>query len=73
MIVPDGALTGPIEVTVGGVSVQSADFTVLPSDELAITRITPDRGPEGATVTITGQKLWGDPRSQYRHFSWSSS
>ena len=59
--VPDRALTGPIEVTVGGVSVQSADFTVLPPDELAITGITPDRAPEGATVTITGQNFGATP------------
>jgi hypothetical protein len=55
LMVPDGAVTGKIKVTVNGVSTTSEDdFTVL---EPAITSFTPLHGVPGATVTINGSNF----------------
>ena len=48
--VPNGAVTGPIEVSVNGEVVQTAVFTIVPT----ITGIAPDRGPVSTEVTISG-------------------
>ena len=50
MTVPMGATTGPVVVTVGGVASNGVGFTVPP----AISGLSPDRGPEGTSVTISG-------------------
>ena len=58
VIVPDGAMTGKISVTVDGETTTSSQiFTVLTEDELAITNISPTSGSVGADVTITGQNF----------------
>ena len=57
-IVPDGATTGPIQVTVGGMSVQSASsFIVTVSPPPTITSFSPPSGVYGATVTIDGSNF----------------
>ena len=50
--VPAGATTGPLVVTVGGVSSNGVTFTVLPTPN--ITSLSPTSGGVGALVTITG-------------------
>ena len=57
VIVPDVATTGPIEVKVGSQTAESAIFTVLSPDVLAITRISPTSGYVGTEVTIEGQNF----------------
>jgi arylsulfatase A-like enzyme len=55
--VPNGATSGPIEVDAQDGTVASADsFTVDPEPPLgpSILDFSPRRGPEGASVTITG-------------------
>ena len=48
--VPMGATTGDVVVTVDGTASSGVAFTVAP----AISSLSPDSGPEGATVEITG-------------------
>src|SRR5260370_743093 len=48
--VPSGATTGPVVVTVSGVTSNGATFTVFPS----IGSLSPASGPVGTSVTITG-------------------
>ena len=48
--VPMGATTGEVVVTVDGTASSGVSFTVAP----AISSLSPDAGPEGATVEITG-------------------
>ena len=48
--VPMGAATGDVVVTVDGTPSSGVSFTVAP----AIGSLSPDAGPEGATVEITG-------------------
>ena len=57
--VPSDAVTGEISVKVNdGTPVESAnDFTVLSASVLAITSISPTRGPVGEEVTIEGQNF----------------
>ncbi len=50
--VPSGATTGPVVVTVSGVSTNGASFTVTPVP--AILSVTPAIGAPGDTVTIAG-------------------
>jgi hypothetical protein len=50
--VPSGATTGPVVVTVGGVSSNGVNFTVIPPP--SITNINPTSGALGTSVTITG-------------------
>lgn len=49
---PFGATTGPIRVTTGGGTATSGTFTVLPSP--AVSSATPDSGPIGTVITVTG-------------------
>ncbi|WP_435212528.1 RHS repeat-associated core domain-containing protein [Streptomyces sp. bgisy034] len=52
--VPDGADDGPVAVTVGGTTAESAEsFTVAPAGP-AITSVEPSAGPAGTEVVITG-------------------
>ncbi|AKQ47101.1 hypothetical protein TH63_17980 [Rufibacter radiotolerans] len=53
VIVPTNASTGPLVVTTAGGSAQ-VNFTVLGA---SITSITPDRGPVGTLVTVTGSNF----------------
>ena len=54
--VPTGATTGPVHVTVGAVTSDSASsFTVSPT----ITSFAPTSGPVGTSVVITGTTLTG--------------
>ena len=48
--VPAGATTGDVVVTVGGEASDGVEFTVTP----AIGSLSPDSGPEGTSVEITG-------------------
>ena len=48
--VPSGATTGNVVVTVGGEASNGVSFTVTP----AISSLSPDRGPVGASVEISG-------------------
>jgi hypothetical protein len=50
--VPAGAMTGNVVVTVGGVMSNAVVFTVTPAP--SITNVSPNSGPVGAPVTITG-------------------
>lgn len=49
-VVPSGATSGPVLVTVGGHASNSAQFTVTP----VITSLAPTAGPVGTVVTING-------------------
>jgi hypothetical protein len=52
-IVPAGATTGPIAVTAsGGTAATSSSFTIAPAP--AIVGLSPNTGPAGTTVVITG-------------------
>jgi hypothetical protein len=58
VVVPSAATTGPIQVTVGGRSVQSSsNFTVTEPPPPTITSFTPASGIYGATVTINGSNF----------------
>src|SRR3989440_694985 len=48
--IPNGASTGPLVVTAGGMASNSVYFNVVPN----ITSLSPPSGPFGATLTITG-------------------
>ena len=51
--VPSGAMSGPISVTnTDGTGISSTDFTVIPAP--VVTGFTPDSGPSGTFVTISG-------------------
>jgi len=50
--VPAGASAGNVVVTVGGVASNGVVFTVIPPP--SITSLSPNSGPVGASVTITG-------------------
>ena len=52
VVVPAGATTGNVSVTVSGVTVNAGAFTVLPRP--TITSLNPATGAAGATVTVTG-------------------
>lgn len=57
VIIPDNATTGKISVKVGSKEVVFAkDFVVDPL-ALAIRSFSPDKGPEGTVVTITGNNF----------------
>ena len=57
IIVPVGATTGPISVTVNGVTVVSSTFTVIPPP--AVTSFNPTNAGSGTTVTISGTNFTG--------------
>ena len=50
--VPNGATTGPITVTVGGVTSNAVQLTVLEAG--TVTALSPSSGPIGSSVVITG-------------------
>src|SRR6266852_1545689 len=52
VVVPSGATTGNVVVTVNGVASNGAVFTVTPPP--SITSLSPTSGPVGTSVTITG-------------------
>ena len=52
VLVPAGATTGNVVVTVNGVASNGVSFAVLPTP--SITSVTPGSGPVGSVVTITG-------------------
>jgi hypothetical protein len=52
--VPAGATTGPVIVTVGGLTSNSVLFTVTAAPPPVITGISPDTGTAGTSVTISG-------------------
>ena len=54
-VVPTGATTGLVHVTVGATADSPSNFTVLP----AITSFAPTSGPIGTSVVITGTNLTG--------------
>lgn len=59
IIVPNGAQTGPISVTTpGGTATSTANFTV-PVSVPVLTSISPNSGPVGTAVTLTGTSFVG--------------
>jgi hypothetical protein len=50
--VPSGGTTGNVVVTVGGTVSNGVSFTVIATP--SITSLSPNAGPVGASVTITG-------------------
>jgi hypothetical protein len=57
--VPVGASTGPISLTLNGVTINSSNFVVLPTP--AISSFTPDSGAPGTLVTINGTDFGASP------------
>jgi IPT/TIG domain len=53
-VVPSGATTGNVVVTVGGVASNAAGFTVSPSSTPTISSLSPTSGAVGTPVTISG-------------------
>ncbi len=67
-IVPTGATTGKISVTVNGITItSSADFTVLPRP--TITSLNPSSGAVGATITINGTNFSTTPTNNAVSFN----
>ena len=52
VFVPSGATTGPVVVTVGGITSNPVNFTVTPVP--SITSVSPTSGVAGAQVTLSG-------------------
>ena len=52
--VPEGATTGDVVVTVGGVASPRVAFTVTAGPVPSVGSLDPDSGPEGTSVEITG-------------------
>ena len=52
--VPEGATTGDVVVTVGGVASPRVEFTVTSGPVPAVSSLDPVSGPEGTSVEITG-------------------
>ncbi len=50
--VPSNATSGPVTVTVDGVTSNSVQFTLIP--HFSVTAVSPNIGPVGTSVTITG-------------------
>jgi YD repeat-containing protein len=68
--VPNGATTGPINVTAPGGSVSSTTpFTIGPSKSPTITGFTPNIGSRGAAVGITGTNFQTMPASDAVRFN----
>ncbi|MFC6839976.1 IPT/TIG domain-containing protein [Xanthomonas theicola] len=59
-VVPPGAVTGPVSVTVGAQSVSSTDAFIVDESALAprIDRVSPLVATTGASVTVTGKSLY---------------
>ena len=55
VVVPNGAVSGSLVVTVNGVPSAAVAFTVTPAP--AITEIAPQMGPPGTLVTISGRNF----------------
>jgi hypothetical protein len=53
VLVPAGATSGPVVVTVAGMTSNSVGFTVTPPPP-SITSLSPTSGPVGTSVTLTG-------------------
>jgi alpha-tubulin suppressor-like RCC1 family protein len=58
--VPEGATSGAVQVSVGGVTAQGPAFTVEPTMP-GIQSVRPDSGEVGRVVTITGMNFGGTP------------
>jgi hypothetical protein len=60
VIVPDGAASGPISVTTsGGTGASAGSFTVTPSVAPSNITFSPQSGPVGTPVTLTGNNFTG--------------
>jgi hypothetical protein len=57
VVIPSGATTGNFVVTVGGVASNGVGFTVTNGSSPTITLVSPNGGPVGTGVTITGTNL----------------
>lgn len=65
IVVPSGAVTGPVTVTTpGGVSA-GVPFTVTVPQPPVVTGISPGSGPAGTAITITGTDLTGALRLDF--------
>ncbi len=70
VIVPDGATTGAISVTVGTLTAtSSAIFTVNSSTTVAINNISPTSGVAGSSVIITGTNFSATPENNIVKFN----
>jgi len=56
-LVPSGATTGNVAVTVGGQPSNGMSFTVTSTPPPTITSLTPNNGPVGTSVTIAGSNF----------------
>ncbi|MDO7875502.1 FG-GAP-like repeat-containing protein [Hymenobacter sp. ASUV-10] len=57
VVIPAGAVTGPVTATAGTVTTNGVNLTVY--QQPTITSISPTSGPAGTSVTITGTNLTG--------------
>ena len=58
--VPQQALTGPVEIfTAAGKAVSSTSFFVAPAPGPRITSFSPESGPAGGIIIVTGENLQG--------------
>ena len=59
-VVPAGAVSAPLTIaTASGSATSAASFTILPSPTPALTAFSPDTGPVGTGVTLTGTGFLG--------------
>jgi RHS repeat-associated protein len=69
--VPMNALTGPVQVTEGGVKSNTLTYTVPPPQ---ITSISPTAGGVGTQVTITGSGFWPtESQNSFVYFNGTST
>ncbi|SDM33523.1 hypothetical protein SAMN05421823_112124 [Catalinimonas alkaloidigena] len=67
-VVPPGATTGPISVTVGTQTATGPEFTVV-DEALTLTSFAPTNGPVGTTVTLTGTGFGSDTNALHVAFN----
>ncbi|GAB3860970.1 hypothetical protein GCM10028822_39730 [Hymenobacter terrigena] len=69
VLVPAGAVTGPVTVTTPGGTSAGVQFTVVPPPPPTLTSVSPGSAPAGATVTLTGTNLLGATQVQFSFYS----
>jgi hypothetical protein len=60
VVVPAGATTGPVAVTVGGAASNTVPFTITVATPPTLTALVPAQGPVGTPVVIQGTGLGGN-------------
>lgn len=61
--VPDGAATGPVEVSVHGVGPARSEAPFVVLDDLRLTSVEPTSGPPGTVVVVRGAGFSPTPRN----------